>query len=479
MPVAVKEQEAHAIERPELTHGQILRLYIPLALSWVFMALEGPTNTAIVGRLPLPDLNTASLQVLLGISLWIESPVIDLLSTSTTLAKNRQHYGQIRRFTFALMAWVTFAHALFVLTPLYGFVTLRVLNLVPAVVYNAHVALIIMIPWSACIGWRRHLQGILIRYHRTRLISAGTLIRISTMTCVGWGTFFFSHLPGIQIAAIALISAVAAEALCIHIFSRGVVRREFGGAKPRDKATETVGFAPSEVAESAVVDGDGVVGIPPKEKFLSTRTLLAFHLPLTATTMVALIGNPLISSELSRSASPVLSMAGWQVAGTFIWLCRTVEFALPEVIITLYKDQKTARKLHQFATRVGMAIATWMSLFAITGLDKTFFMKVLGERADTASVAHLAFCCAITLPLIGAQQNYVKGLLTAHHLTTARFMSSIVSFTTLVVMLIVGVLLRWPGVVTAAVALNISLIFETLVLWSFLRKGLTKPILAI
>ena len=473
MPAVSIPLEASQTVRPDLTTKLILRLYVPLALSWVFMALESPSITAIIGRMPDKVLNSAALLVMMSMSLWIESPVIDLLSTATTLAKDQQRNIELRRYVILLIAWVTFAHALFVLTPIYYFVTLRMLSLPREVAEHARVGLYLMIPWSGFIGWRRYLQGILIRFHRTRLISVGTFVRICTISTVGWSLFFFSHLPPMVIAASALVSSVGAESIFIHFASKGTLLREFGEAVPADSVTDDDGFAPSEIVDSAILD-TSIPDVAPANGPITMRKLMAFHLPLTATTMVALVGTPMISAALAQSSDPKLSLASWQVVVTLVWLCRTIEFALPEVIITLYKDAQSAAKLRFFSISVGLIIAGAMALAAFSGADRLFFSKVLGEDPPTVAMAHLAFLCAITLPLIGSQQNYIKGMLTAHHLTTARFMSSLVSFLTLMSMLILCVRLGLPGVVNAGISLNVALLCEVLVLFTFWRRGVKR-----
>ncbi len=88
-----------------------MRFYSPLAISWLFMGLEGPICEGVINRLRQPEINAAAWPILMAIAIWIESPVIDLLSTSTTLAKDHQRYELISRFVWYLMAWVTVAHA--------------------------------------------------------------------------------------------------------------------------------------------------------------------------------------------------------------------------------------------------------------------------------------------------------------------------------------------------------------------------------
>jgi hypothetical protein len=450
--VTVREPPLNNFGHQSLTHREILRFYLPLALSWIFMAIESPTCTAILGRLPYRELNMAAFQILMAVSLWVESPVIDLLSTSTTLARSHQSYAQLSRFVWHLIAWVTMAHMVVVLTPLYWFLSETLLHLPYQVAVSARGGLAFMIPWSGFIGWRRYLQGILIRNNRTRLVGIGTAVRVTSMSIVGWALYAtagYTHLEGIRIAAIALISAVGAECFFAHWASRGTVRDVFRRVEEGDTQNDT---------------------------YVTYRKLLTFHLPLTATTMVMLCGNLVISGAISNASgqNAELSLAAWQVAGTLMWLCRTIVFALPEVIITLYRDKQSAAKLRDFCIRIGLSTSGAMVLLALVGGDKFFFSVVLQATPRTTDIAHIAFWAGSLMPFIGALQSYVRGMLTAHHLTVARFVSVIVSIVTLFTMLWIGLRMQWPAVLNASLALTVSTLAELGVLyWSWV-KGVTR-----
>jgi progressive ankylosis protein len=437
-PVATSEQSP-------LTHRLILKFYSPLAFSWIFMALEGPVSIGLISRLPNAQVNTAAFLVVMGLALWIESPVIDLLSTSTTLAKNRQHFVRLSGFVWWIIAWVTVLHALVSATPVYGWLTGSVLNIPEPVARAAQPALIIMIPWSAFIGWRRYLQGILIRYRETRLIGMGTLLRVCTMLGTGSLLYWFMRWPGTMVAASALMASVIAEAIFVHVASRATIKKEFV-------------YAPD------------TPDVPP----LQYGKLLAFHLPLTATTMVMFLGNPSVSWALAQSPGKVLAMASYQVASSLLFLYRTIVFALPEVVITLYKDADTARVLRNFCIIVGAGASAALVLSWVVGLDQFIFTRILGADRETAAMARLAFIAGAALPLIGALQSYVRGMLTAHHLTAVRFLAVGVSIAVLLGMLTLGVHLRWTGVLNAAAGLTTALIVELGVLAWALKVGLRK-----
>lgn len=398
------------------------------------MGLDGPVCESVINRLRNPEINAAAWPILMAIAIWIESPVIDLLSTSTTLAKDRQRYEQISRFVWYLLAWVTVAHAAIVLTPLYGVVAETLLGVKADVAAAARAGLIILVPWSAMIGWRRYLQGILIRHGHTRAIGLGTTARVSALAITAVGLYFFTQFPSIVIAASALTAGVATESALVHYLSRDVIARHFIGAKVS------------------------------AEQPLTMRQLAAFHFPLTATTMVNLLIVPLVSAGLARTDHPVLALAGFGVAGAILFLHRAVTFCLPEIVITLYKDQASVVKLRNFSLGVGACSSALILLLGVTGLDRVLFSWLIQAKPPIAEVAHLCYLFSAGAPLIDAAQAYVRGLLTAHHLTVSRLVAVLAAMAVLLGVLILGVSLRWNGPALAASAIVSALLAELAVL---------------
>ncbi len=434
---------------PELTQRRILRFYSPLAVSWIFMAIESPIAIALVSRMPDARVNTAAMLVMFSLALWIESPVIDLLSTSTTLATSRGNYVALSRFVWWLMGGVTLVHGLLALTPLFDVVVFGLLGLEPSVGEATRDGLALMLPWSAMIGWRRYLQGILIRNGRTRLIGFGTGVRVATMAgSCGALMAFAPSMNSTAIAAIALIASVTAEALFIHWASRETIRASFA-------------------------HGSGAEASQP----ISMRRLRSFHFPLTATTMVMMLGLPLVAAGLARAPDSMLALAAWQVASTLLFLARTIVFALPEVVIALVRSDSSASVLRSFCVRVGMATSGFVAAVWMLGLDRWFFTHALRAQPEVADVARLAFGAGLLLPILGAFQSYYRGMLTSRHLTSARLWAMLSGMSALSVLLVLGVQLRWPGVLVASGALTGALAVELVVLaWHWQRRGSPLPV---
>jgi hypothetical protein len=436
---AVRTAEAEqAPNAPPLSQSTIFKFFLPLALSWIFMSVESPLSVALIARLPDAKVTTAAFQIMMGLALWIESPVIDLLSTSTTLAKNRLSYLELTKFTWWLIGIVTFAHAIIVFTPIYWFFTRQVMGVPTPVAEVARIGLAVMVPWSGFIGWRRYLQGILIRNGKTKLVGTGTAVRVVMMFLSAFLLYWLTKLPGIQIAGISLVAAVAAEALFAQWASRDVIREEFTRDMP---------------------------GEP-----LTMGKLRKFHLPLSATTMVSMLGLPVVSAALSHANDPVGQLAGYQVAFTLVWRMRTTVYALPEVVITLYRNKESAAALRLFCIRLGLITSGTMAIFWLTGLDKLFFTHVLHVSPSVIPIAHLAFIAPVLTPFVGACQSYVRGMLTAHHLTVSRLLAVGIAMAALVGTLILSEMLGVNGVMAAGICMTLALLAELLVLAIFWHR---------
>jgi hypothetical protein len=415
-----------------LTNRRIWAVFAPLAASWLMMAAELPITTSIVNRAVDPELNTAALLGLVSLALFIESPVIDLLSTSTTFGTSASAYRAIRNFTLWLMALTGCVHAVVALTPVYDALTKGILKWPHDVAEAARWPMVCMIPWSPAIGWRRHVQGMLIRAGRTRMIGAGTGLRLATIVVVGFGLSWSGTLPGVTVAAVALVSSVVVEAVFVEWASRRIL------------------------ASPAVLPAEGA-GV-------GWRELARFHGPLTAATMALMATLPLTSGALARSADHVLSMAAWQTSLSLGFPLRTVVFALPEVVIALSRFPGGPTKLFRFCLGVGGFLTGLALALAVFKFDERFFGVVVGAPSPVAQEAHRAFWLTSPLPLIQSVGNYLKGVLTARLNTMARLNSTVFQTAVLGLSLMCGLALGWPGVVVASAAVVAGSAAECLIL---------------
>lgn len=149
------------------------------------MSIEGPILTSAIARLPFDAVNLAAYGVALALAMLIESPVIQLLSTSVALARDAASMDMLRRFTRRVNIGVTLGMILVTIPPVYDVLALYVIDLPLEVEAAMYWGLVCLIPWPGAIGYRRFYQGIMIRHGFTRQVAYGTVMRLVTIVVVG------------------------------------------------------------------------------------------------------------------------------------------------------------------------------------------------------------------------------------------------------------------------------------------------------
>ena len=421
---------------------RIFVFFLPLAVSWIFMSLEGPITAGLISRRPGSVVGLAGLNLLVSLAIFIESPVIDLLATATTLSRTHASYLVMRRFTGLLMLWTAAVQAVVALTPLYWVVVERLIGAPHDVALVLRTPMAIMVPWASFVGWRRFHQGILIRHGNTRPVGIGTFVRVSSVFAVGIALFVWTDLPGLTVAAWALLFSVVAESVFAQFVARPTIRRHLDpmGGTERD------------------------VGI-------SMRQLCAFHFPLTAATMTMILSMPLVSAALARSPDSKRALAAWGLAMGVVFMFRSITFALPETVIALYQDERARVELGRFCVRVGIACFLAILVAYFSGAATWLFNAVLDSPIDVARHAAFALLVSVLVPLVNSQASLVRGLLTAHHKTGPRFYAIAAGVLALVAALVLGVAAQADGLVVIGVAMTLQVAGELAVLTVFWRRS--------
>jgi len=314
-----------------LTYGRIFRFWAPLASTWLMMAVEGPFLAAIIARLAAPTENLAAFGIAVAFALMIESPVIMLLSAATALVKDKTSYLALRRFTYTLNAALTAILVVVLIPPLFRVLTGTLLNLPSDVAELTHGALILLLPWPGAIGYRRFLQGTLVRHDMTERVAYGTIVRITSMALgAGIGVRVFG-LAGAHVGALALSVGVVAEALASRLMARGIVSELLAGRRE------------SETPETLTLSG------------IST-----FYFPLATMSVLAMAVHPMLTFFMGRSRMALESLAILPVVGGLAFVFRSVGLSYQEVTIALMGDHaEHLEKLRNFAI--------WLALTASVG----------------------------------------------------------------------------------------------------------------
>jgi hypothetical protein len=403
---------------------RVLRLWWPLAASWMLMGAEMPLFAAVVARLADPEIHLAAYgSVVLPVAMLVEAPIIMLLSASTALSRDRASHARLTRFTNTAGAALTALHLLLAFTPLYDLVVVLLIDPPAEVVEPARLGLRIMTPWTWAIAYRRLNQGLLIRCERARLVGVGTALRLAANASVLIGGAL-AGLPGIVVGAAGVTSGVLAEAAFVGLVSRSVLREHLPETTP---------------------------GVPPPTR----AGFLRFYLPLAATPFLTLAVLPVTAAAISRMPQALASLAAWPAIYGLLFLLRAGGFAYAEVVVALAGRAGGPRSLRRVATGLLVASTAAALLLSAPPLAHAWFALLSGLPAELVALCRAGLLFGVALPALAVLQNALQGALVQAG-RTRRVGTAVAVFAASVgAMLALGVWLEpLPGVHWALVALS-------------------------
>ncbi len=422
--------------------SRTFRAWWPLAASWLFMSIEYPLVSSVIARLEDPTVQLAALGgVVFPLALVIEAPIIMLLAASTALSRSRQAYRLIFRFMMVAGGLLTLLHALLAFTPLYDLLVVGLLRPPEAVAQSARWGLMIMLPFTWSIAYRRFHQGLLIRHGRSLSVSIGTLIRLGAIL-FGIGLGLVAGAPGIVVGTLGVALGVIAEALFIGLRARPIVRAELA---------------------------------PEPETPLTWRAFGTFYVPLALTSLVLLLVQPLGSAALSRMPSALESLASWPALSAFIFLFRGLGMAFNEVVVAQLETPGAWRSLRRFALLLSLVMTGLLLWVALTPLASGFFGGVMGLEPALATLASSGLLWALFWPALTVWQSFYQGVLVHSGRTQGVSQSVMLSLATSATLLILGTLIgSVAGIYVVVVAFVLGSIAQVMWLWRSSRPALEK-----
>lgn len=371
-----------------LAYRRIFAFWLPLAGTWLMMAVEGPYLAAIIARMPDATANLAAFGVAFAFAIIIESPVIMLMSASTALVEDAESYRALRRFALGLAAIVTAVQVVVLLPPAFGVVA-QSLRLPADVAALTHGALAILLPWPAAIAYRRFRQGLLIRHHQTRRVAYGTVVRITAMSLTAVAAYLATDLPGAGVGALALSAAVVTEALASRLMSRGVVAELLGRRRE-----------------------------PQRMEALRLPALVRFYAPLGLTTFIALSAQPLVTFFMGRARFPVESLAVLPVIHGLTFIFRAVGLSYLEVVIALLGPRREHfPRLRNFAGLLAVCATAGLSAIALTPLANVWFGTISGLTPALTRFALTPLAILAVFPALSVALHLQRGVLVHARLT--------------------------------------------------------------
>ena len=409
-----------------VTGRSILRTWWPLAASWLLMALELPAINIVLTRLADPEVHLAAYgSLVFPLALLVEAPIIMLLAASTALCSDWETYRKIRRFTHALGAGLTLIHAAIAFTPLYDIIARNVLSAPEEIIAPGRIGLMITLPWTWSIAYRRFNQGVLIRYGHSVTVGIGTIVRlVADCTVLGIG-YWIGTIQGTAVAAATIIAGVVFEAAYAHWRVRPVVARQL----PKEPTGEPFSYA----------------------------GFLRFYVPLSLTSLILLGTRPIFTAAIGRMLDPLASLAVYPVITSLTFLFRAGGVAYSEVVIATLPRPGAYPALRRFVVGLTLILTAGIVLIAATPLSSVWFGRITGLSGELLALARQGLFFALLLPALSTLQSWFQGMV-MHHKKTRSITEAVILFlvmTTAILFAGVG----WGslrGVTVALVAMTVG-----------------------
>jgi hypothetical protein len=305
-------------------------------------------------------------------------------------------------------------------------------------------AIMVLVPWPAAIGYRRLYQGLLIRNGRTKVVAYGTIVRLAVVVLSALLYSQILHVEGVIIGALALTTGVLFEAVAVRIMCQPIIREY--RQRPHQDA------------------------LP-----LTNAEISTFWLPLAATSIIAFLVTPTLSFFMVHSPDPIASLAVLPVVDSFVFLFRSFGFSYQEVGVALIGE-----KLQNYAVVRKVAIWTviWtsavLSLLATTPLIDDVFILLYGLDQRLADFAVWPTIFIIPLPAIAvAYSLYRSVLITGRQNIKVTISTALeVAGITLVMIMLVS-FTDMNGALAGAIAMSAGRIASTLYLKLNARRVLS------
>lgn len=425
---------------PPWPTARLVAYWLPLALSWLMMAVAQPVVAAGISRLDHPDVHLAAFGVTLDLAVLIESPIIMLFSASVALTRTQAAYRLLRRFMLVWAGALTALFAVVAFTRLSDVVLAGLIGVPPAVLAEAKPALRWLLPWVPAIAWRRFYQGPLLLANAPRLIGYGTLSRLAALT----GTVLLgvaAGLPGATMGAIALSASVVVEAVIVTLWALPRVRQ-----------------------------------LPPGPSGgLTSAAIVRFCLPLAATDLMRVIARPMVTAGIARAALPGVSLAAWPVANGFVHLVAAGVMAFQEMVVAVQERAGGPAVVTRFVLWTGLGCTAVLALVAFTPLVDLYVGRIISLSPPLRDATVAGLRTMVALPWLLGLRNLYRGALIAAHRTGRVQQAMAAHLVVLGIVLTLGARAGGPGILVAAWAIVLAQGVEVLLLLGFVRGTVGAP----
>ncbi len=443
-------------ERAErgISYRKLLGFYLPLAVTPFFISSIHSLMNAAMARLPYPELSIAVFTVVKAITNAVKAPDRMFMQINISLVEDRESFYLASKFIWSITAAMFFVLALLAYTPLGGWFLRTVIGLNdPETIRFAYLALRITCFLPIVEALRNVHRGLVISHENTRLVTAGTAVRLVAISLFLYWAVRTQSISGVVAAGLAWTVGIGIEGSVVT----GAVFYYY--------------TSPARAAARMVKK---------KAEPLKLAGILSFFLPLAAMRYLRSFLQPLVQSGIARSqVDPTQALAAFGVAYGLMVIVVGPLRNLHQCSLVYVEggDHLRWQKVKRFCFISGLLLTISMFIISFSPLGFLIMHYIIGVSEQVASLGQTVLIAFSLLPLIRAIREAYWGLLMEQQTTKligfGKAANLLAVFVTLLVTLwpLAPVISLSPAVL-GALAFTAGQGVETVIIWKYSRRNL-------
>ena len=216
-PVVKNHLQEPSREVDPLSWPELIRFYVPLALTSLILLAARPVLTVALSRLPGALDSLAVWPVILSVSFLGRSIAMSYQEAVIALLQDRRNLWVLQRFARMLGLIMLVLFSIFAVTPLAQIWFQRVVGLSARLTRMTRLPMLFLALLPAIgsfISWQR---GVLVSSRKTPAITRSVVVNLAVLGVILVVLGYTVRLPGVLIAAVAYIGSVLAEWLYLRL----------------------------------------------------------------------------------------------------------------------------------------------------------------------------------------------------------------------------------------------------------------------
>lgn len=352
----------------------LLRFYLPLAVTWMLMMFTHTIISAGLARTVDPTVSTAAYAVALSLGAIFEAPLVMLRQTGMALISSKQSFQVVRRIAgITLLIFMAIVVAIGYVPTLGRFVFQDILGVADELLAATITAFRVTMLLPIASGLRCLYQSLILINKRTTYISTGMFIRLGYMIVLIYCFANFQWVVGPLVGAIAIVSGIFIEGLNAYWFGRNL--------------------------------------IPKGKKTITPRAAWSFYLPLVASSLFVAMGKPFINAGLARMPDAAISLAAFSVASSFAWVLISPSQNVHQVTMVFGRDPADRPLVRKFAATVAVISTVALLAVSFSPLGQWLLDSLIQVPAELIEPTLWGIRTLAFFPLIICWLEYNTGLL--------------------------------------------------------------------